>query len=286
MTRAFHTRQSLADNLQWLGVRQGDALFVHSSFKSLGAVETGAAVVVAALEDAVGPEGLILMPSFNLVDKSQRAETWDIESTPSTTGWLTEYFRTLPGTFRSDHYSHSVAARGRGAERFVGEHARTEGNRSPWDCTPWGATYGTHSPMTKACLGKGKILMIGVDYHSSTYVHFVEVLYWNQELRKNPAAGYTWLDRPKLGAYWDEAGRINRGKIGDADSRLFSIRDFVNVLLKTVCEDPDRWRRAFQSTPPRRGRLRYCKLLISSDQVAVSREPDGSSRLGSLCRSS
>ena len=111
----MHTCSDLARDLKDLGVEPGDTLFVHSSFKSLGPVQDGAGTVVGALEESIGPRGLLLMPSFNLVEGERRAETWDPETTPSTVGWITEYFRRLPGTHRSNHYSHSVAARGRGA---------------------------------------------------------------------------------------------------------------------------------------------------------------------------
>ena len=74
MTR-LHTRETLARDLRDLGVEPGDILFVHSSLKSLGPVNGGAGTVIDALEDAVGPEGLVLMPSFNLVEWDRRPET-------------------------------------------------------------------------------------------------------------------------------------------------------------------------------------------------------------------
>ena len=57
------SRDKLRRDLVMLGVELEDSLFVHSSFKSLGPVQGGAGDVVAALGDAVGPEGLVLMPS-------------------------------------------------------------------------------------------------------------------------------------------------------------------------------------------------------------------------------
>ena len=113
-----------------LGIVKGDILFIHSSFKSLGLVAGGAGTVIEALERAVGPSGLILMPSFNLIDRERRAMAWNLERTPSTVGWLTEFFRLMPGTYRSDHYSHSVAARGLGASKIVADHTSNGG----WTC--------------------------------------------------------------------------------------------------------------------------------------------------------
>lgn len=239
------TAGDLAADLIALGVCPGDVLFVHASFKSLGPVDGGAATVIDALEKVVGPEGLLLMPSFNLTgsDRDVRAASWDIETTPATTGWLTEFFRRMPGTYRSDHYSHSVAARGKGAKEFVASHRRKEGLESPWDLEPWGRTYGVHSPLLKAHDADGNILMLGADYHSSTYVHVVEVLWWNEIREIDGNADYLWLDRNRLGAFWDEEGRLSRGRVGEADSRLFRIRDYVDTLLQAVLRDPTSWDR-------------------------------------------
>ena len=232
-----HTRAKLVQDLQDLGVGAGDLLFVHSSFKSLGPVEGGAGTVVRALEEAIGPEGLLLMPSFNLVDREKRAATWDLATTPSTVGWLTEFFRRMPGTSRSDHYSHAVAARGRGGAAFVGDHLCREGYRSPWDLEPWGRTYGAHSPMYRAWQAGGKILMMGVDYDTSTYIHLVEVIHWNRWLECDSGAAYQGFKRVGLGAFWERVGRLKRGRVGAAECRLFPIQDYIRTLLEEIERD-------------------------------------------------
>lgn len=235
------TRASLYEDLRRLGVESGDILFIHSSFKSLGPVADGAEVVVQAFEDAVGSDGLILMPSFQLVpgERELRAANWDWATTPSTVGWLTEYFRLMPGTVRSDHYSHSVAARGRKAANFVGGHLSEAGFPSPWDRAPWGKTYGFHSPMYRAYAAAGKLLMLGVDYETSTYAHLVETLYWQRCRSRDHQAPYRGLKRPELGAWWDETGDLHRDKLAQADCRLFNIRTYVNELLNEVDRNPD-----------------------------------------------
>ena len=232
----------LKQDLRRLGVEAGDIIFVHSSFKSLGPVEGGAESVILALEDAIGPAGLLLMPSFNLVKWELRPETWDPENTPSTVGWITEQFRRLPRVYRSDHYSHSVAARGRGAKDFVAGHLRQEGYGSHWDRRPWGKTFGLHSPMFRAYQDGGKLLMLGVDYYTSTYVHLVEAMYWHtlraksRDTERPPAIPA--LDRVKLGAFWESSGGPVHGRVGDADCRLFRIGSYVDTLLAEVESNP------------------------------------------------
>lgn len=245
----MHTRATLTADLARLGVVPGDTLFVHSSFKSLGPVEGGAGAVVAALEDALGPDGLLLMPSFNLLPKGgeARAKNWNRDTTPSSVGWLTEFFRTMPGTVRSDHYSHSVAARGKDAALFIGDHPSLEGLETPWDRAPWGRTYGTQSPMIKAYRRPaGKVLMLGVDYHSSTYCHVVETFYWAWRKSTRYDFPFHYINREAVGEYWDSLGRQQRGTVGDAACRLSVIRDFVDTVLEAVKPDPKRFFKWYQ----------------------------------------
>lgn len=238
-----YTVAQLTAGFATLGVKQGDVLFIHSSYKSVGSVERGAAGIIDALQLAVGPTGTLLMPSFNLVAHALRAETWQIASTPATTGYLTEYFRLMPNVVRSDHYSHSVAALGAEANAYTKDHLQMDGFRSPWDQEPWGRTYGSGSPFAKLYERGGRQLMLGVDYHSSTFIHFVEVLYWNRRLASDPEAKYFWLNRDALGGYWDEWSTVERGRVGQADCRLFDLRDFVDTLLDVVAGDPLPWRK-------------------------------------------
>ena len=234
-----YTRQKLTQDFIDLGIEKGDTLFIHSSFKSLGPVKDGADAVITALETAVGRDGLILMPSFNLLpSREERIEAWHIDRTPSTVGWLTEFFRQMSDTYRSDHYSHAIAARGKGAKAFVADHRRREGYESPWDQYPWGKTYGIHSPMFRAYDADAKLLMLGVDYESSTYAHLVEVIHWNRSLAEDPGAEYLRLQRKELGAFWDANGRIRQGMVGDAVCRLFQIKDYVDTLVDEVERNP------------------------------------------------
>ena len=235
-----HTVDTLSSDLRNLGIESGDTLFIHSSFKSLGRVDGGASTVVRALENATNPDGLILMPSFNLLeDTRRRAETWNPNTTPSTVGWLTEFFRAMPGTYRSDHYSHSVAARGRNARTFVAGHRDRKGRSSPWDRDPWGKTYGDNSPMVRAYAGGGKLLMLGVTYETSTFIHLVEVICWHRRLENEPHAGYAWINRMALGAFWDKNGRLNRGRVGNSRARLFSIETYVDSLVAEFERAPE-----------------------------------------------
>ena len=116
----MYTRQRLAGDFAALGVEAGDILFVHSSFKSLGPVKGNARTVVAALEDAVGPEGLVLMPSFHLVwrDPSNPPPP-EVAADPG----LAERYRLRQG--RAELWDHATTPSiGRLADRVLPAHAR------------------------------------------------------------------------------------------------------------------------------------------------------------------
>ena len=86
-----------------------------------------------------------------------------------------------------------------------------------------------------------KILMLGVDYQTSTYVHLVEVLYWHHLRRADPQAAYPALDRPRLGDFWDATGPLTRGLVGASPCRLFAIDVYVDTLLAEVVANAERY---------------------------------------------
>jgi len=231
-----HTQHSLEADLLRLGVTTGSVLFVHASYKSLGEVDGGAATIIAALETVLGQDGTLLMPNFNMAsrNRTERAATWDLGATRSSVGYLTEFFRNIPGTVRSDHYSHSVAARGEQAAWLTGGHHLQEGWVSPWDRAPWGLTYGTHSPMLR------------VDYECLTYSHVAEVSDYNRRLESNPDAPYCFVNRHLVGEWWEECGDIRLDLVGDASCQLFDANKFVDALTAELIERPA----DFFPTPP------------------------------------
>lgn len=121
----------LAEAFARLGLARADAVFVQSSMSAFGRIRGGAEAVIESLKSLVGSEGLIVMPAFPLNGPGQehlsRDPLFDVRTTPSTMGALTEAFRRQEGVFRSLHPTHSVCAWGARAEEFVAghEHAAT-----------------------------------------------------------------------------------------------------------------------------------------------------------------
>ena len=237
----MYPEKRLVEDLETLGVERGDLLFIHSSFKSLGDIDGGAHTVISALESVVGSNGLILMPSFNLIEWDKRHINWDITKSKSTVGWLTECFRKMDGTYRSNHYSHSVSARGFEAKNYVSRHLEKIGLRSRWDREESGFTFGTYSPMYQAYLKGGKLLMIGVDYESSTYVHLAEVIYRTTCLDGKDIHTHPFSNLTKVGEFWESVGEFNAGNVGNAVCKLYSIRQYVDTVSKEFSTNMDKY---------------------------------------------
>jgi len=155
--RTALTRRSLRAGLRELGVRRGMDLMVHSSLASLGPVIGGADAVIDALLDTIGPSGTLMMPSFN----HERAQVFDINTTPTNNGEIPDTFWRRPGVARSVHTTHSLAARGPKARRWTGGHLDTL----------W---MGPESPLGRLIHDGGYLLLLGVGHNSNTSYHVAE----------------------------------------------------------------------------------------------------------------
>jgi aminoglycoside 3-N-acetyltransferase len=110
------TFEQLVEGFRGLGVDEGDTLLVHSSYKSFGEVDGGPQTVIRALEAALGTdgEGTLIMPTFNF--DFNKGAPWDVRTTPSKMGVLTELVRKDPRAKRVFHPFYSFAILGKHAE--------------------------------------------------------------------------------------------------------------------------------------------------------------------------
>lgn len=159
----MHTREQLKEDLMKLGIQKGDKLLIHSSYKSLGGIEGGAAGFFETVVEVLGEEGTLIIPTLSFATVGFDQPYFDVKTTPSCVGYLTEYFRTqFPGVVRSLHASHSCAVYGKDAAEWVKDHEL--------DLTP----VGEHSPFTRLSQAGGKILMLGCNPGNNTSMHGVE----------------------------------------------------------------------------------------------------------------
>ena len=173
------TVSDLVRDLRTLGVRPGEALMIHASLRAIGPVEGGANGVLDALDEAVGPDGTLLMILGAVVDhewvnarpEEERAAL--LEGVPPydpetalplpEVGYLAEAFRTRSGTRVNDNPSGRFAARGAAVDALFRD-------------APWDHYYGPDSPLDRLCRMGGRVLRMGANPDTTTVLHYAEYL--------------------------------------------------------------------------------------------------------------
>ena len=156
-----YTKQTLQQDLAAMGLTGTETILIHSSMKSIGAVEGGADTVLDALMEFFA-EGLLLLPTHTWQSIDQDHPVFDVRRSPCCVGILPELFRQRPGVVRSLHPTHSIAACGRGAAEYLAGELE---NNTP--CTPGGC-------YDRLRAVGGKILLLGVSHARNTFLHSVE----------------------------------------------------------------------------------------------------------------
>jgi len=157
------TKEFLIAEFKKLGLVPGMEVLVHSSLSSFGYVEGGADSVIDALLTCLGPEGTLMMPSFNHGDFVVDGIVFDVHKTPSKSGKITDTFWRRDGVYRSLAATHPFAAAGKNAVAFLENHAET----SP---------MGVGSPIDLLRRAGGYVLLLGVNYTTNSFHHHVEEL--------------------------------------------------------------------------------------------------------------
>ena len=154
--------QKIREDLSALGLKTGDAVLIHSAFKSMGAVEGGIRTLVEALLSVIGEKGTLIVPTLTFVEVSETNRVFDYLHSRSCVGAVSEFVRQMEGAKRSINPTHSCAAIGGKRDWYVDGHER--------DKTP----VGQNSPIWKLHEDGGKVLMLGCKLHSNTSMHGVE----------------------------------------------------------------------------------------------------------------
>lgn len=179
MGRSFVTRSDLTTDLQRLGVTAGEIVMVHAALSKVLPVLGGPDAVIAALRDAVGPQGTLMAyldweaawedfkDAEGRIPEALRPHVLPFD--PKLTraarqnGSLPEFLRTTPGARRSANPGASVAALGAQAEWLTTDHPLDYG-------------YGPGTPLARLVEAKGKVLMLGAPLDTMTLLHHAEHL--------------------------------------------------------------------------------------------------------------
>lgn len=201
--------EALAEQWRSAGVERGDTLLLHSNIirtlrtcRRSGWRATADDILDSFLV-AVGTGGTLLLPLFNF--DFTKGVPFDIRTTPSQMGALTEAGRVRPGAVRTGHPVYSFAALGAEARRF-----EQVDNLS---------AYGDDSPFAILRELDGKVAALDLeDFDSMTMYHHVE------ELKRVP---YRYF-KDFSGEYTDADGRT-----GTRTYRIF-VRDVEHGVVTNV----------------------------------------------------
>jgi aminoglycoside 3-N-acetyltransferase len=251
----MHTRRSLRRDLEGLGLTSGDAVLVHAGLRSVGPILGGPDSLIAALRDAVGPDGTILGyadwqgEDEILADAALRDDIPPFDPLTSRcirdVGAFPELLRTTPGALRSASPGASMVALGGRAEWFVADHALDYG-------------YGPQSPLGKLVEAGGKTLLLGAPRWTMTLLHHAEHLadfpnkrikryetpilvggktVWRQFEEFDTSNAPDGLDEFYFVSIVTEflaTGRGSEGLIGDAPSVLVSAQEIVPFAVEWI----------------------------------------------------
>lgn len=242
-----HHGEDIVRALKQAGIKKGDSIFVHSDLKSFGKVNSKITrnefigSFVEALRKTVGENGNIIMPTFSY--SFCKNEIFDPETTPSTVGSLTEYFRKLDGVKRSMDAIFSVAASGPDKDYFVNVGT---------NC------FGGKSIFAKLYNKNVKIVFLGETF-DITYMHFVEQRYGipyrfikkfkgkikvGSELREfifdynvRPLDKNINYDLEGIADFLEDKGVLEKSELGNSKIRVIHAVDAFNEITKGFKEN-------------------------------------------------
>ncbi len=242
------TLNDLVAGFRSLGVEAGDTMLVHSSYKSFGPVDGGPQTVIRALQLALDTDGdgTLIMPTFNF--DFNKGQAWDVRTTPSKMGVLTEVVRQDPRAKRVFHPFYSFA--------ILGKHAEMLGSLR------YKSAYERNSVFGKLRDLDGKIMVIGLSYNDSmTFFHHIEQMegvdyrFLKQFTGQvTDADGTTYTDTfemlvrdidkgvltmvDPMGNLMEEQGVIKSTQIGEAAVKLMKANEAYAFTAREMRRDP------------------------------------------------
>ena len=172
------TRDDLARDLRALGLAHGDLVMVHASVRAVGEIAGGPDEIHLAIKDVIGDEGTLIMyagcPRYvdeigrgNLApgeeaEVAEKLPAFDALTARSAreNGALVELLRTYPGCRVNPHPARFVVW-GRESDYLLSHQ-------------PWDYAFGPHSLLERFVQLNGKILLLGCDHDTVTFLHYAE----------------------------------------------------------------------------------------------------------------
>jgi len=248
--------QDVCDGFQRAGAVPGDTVLYHGSMRSMGRLADGAATFIEGALSAVAPDGTVAAPTLWFHDATPpvNPDDFDLATSPSYVGALTEALRLDPRSIRSNHFSHSVSAIGARADALTADHGAFGQRHSPWsdrafaDASPWVRLYEWNA----------LYCFVGVTMRVCTMKHYIEGRIVEEALRSVPQEDQLPLRRrlrtiDGLGTIWpfynsedmaarlSELGLVVHDQIGAATLRAIRSRPLVDHTLAILQAEREQW---------------------------------------------
>jgi len=267
----MHSRQRLTVDLRSLGITRGDVVMVHASVRAVGEIAGGPDEIHLALKEVLTGAGTLMMYAGcprhadevgrGNLSASEEAEVleklppFDAATARSARdhGILVEFLRTWPASRVNPHVTRFVAWGAEAAYLFSFQ--------------PWDYAFGHDSALDRFAALDGKILLLGCDHDTVTFLHYVEHIadipdrrvarfkvpvlengtrVWRDmaEFDTSDAGAHAnWPDRflARLVDSYLFASQNLGGRVGDAWCHLLSARElllFARPVMERVAADP------------------------------------------------
>ncbi len=165
-----------------LGIHKGDKIIVSSSFGNLNA-NFSPRELAELLMEIVGEEGVIMMPYYppiSSVEWANKHEVFDMRTTKSGMGILTNVFSKMQGVVMSKHPTKAVCVWGKGAEEIAADHDKAT---TPfyWD-SPYGKFFKLHTKSLGLGLKNIPIFHLAEDIYSDDKTFYYQKQKFKLEL--------------------------------------------------------------------------------------------------------
>ena len=259
----MHSRQQLTTDYRALGVVPGDVVMVHASVRAVGDTAGGPDDIHLALKDALTAQGTLFMyagcPRYTdevgrggltAAEESEVMEKclpFDPETARAdrSNSTLVEFLRSYPGTRVNAHVA-----------RFAAWGKRVDGlfERQPWDYA-----FGHDSALERFVTLDGRILLLGSDHDTVTFLHYAEhivdiadkriarfkvpvaergVTVWRDmaEVDSSTGAHANWPDRffARIVDTYLAATGNQGGRVGNASCHMLSARGLLAFALPVM----------------------------------------------------
>ena len=152
------TESDFVEALKYIGLCNGDDVFVQSSIGTFGRIENSLEIIKNAFLSVIGKDGTLAVPTFTT--NSIKKESFNVDQSVSESGIFSEYIRTMPNALRSVHPFHSIAAIGSKSKIFANVKSKTSFSRD----SVFGKMYDLDF----------KLCFLGTTLKHCTFFHYVE----------------------------------------------------------------------------------------------------------------